>query len=51
MNEEQKKALAVVLEYLREERDDYEVYVEHGGQPDNHVYHYVMVLGKLLKGE
>jgi len=51
MNEEQKEALAVVMEYLREERDHYEQFVERGGRPHHHVYHHVMVLEKMLKGD
>jgi hypothetical protein len=51
MDKIQKEAVAVVVEYLREERDHYEQFVERGGRPEHHVYHHVMVLEKMLKGE
>ena len=38
INEKQLKALQEVIEYLAEEKDDYELFVAHGGSPDRHIY-------------
>lgn len=39
MNEKQLKALQEVINYLAEEKDDYDLFVENGcGDPDKHIY-------------
>jgi len=47
MTEEQNNALDMVLEYLAEEQDDYEVYVEMGGDPTKHIYHAIQILKQI----
>jgi len=47
MNTEQKEALKKVLEYLAEEKDHYEQFVENNGEPTMHIYHSVLILKQL----
>lgn len=42
------EALRRVTTYLAEEHDDMQAYVERGGEPEDHIAHYVTVLESLL---
>ena len=42
------EALRRVTNYLAEEHDDMQMYVQRGGEPENHIAHYVTVLEGLL---
>ena len=44
MNETQIKALREVINYLAEEKDDYDQFVERGGNPDRHIYSHIKTL-------
>jgi hypothetical protein len=44
MNEKQTAALREVINYLAEEKDDYALFVEHGGNPDRHIYAHIKTL-------
>ena len=41
MNEKQTAALREVINYLAEEKDDYDQFVERGGNPDRHIYSHI----------
>ena len=41
-------ALRRVTNYLAEEHDDMEMYVQRGGKPENHIAYYVTVLEGVL---
>jgi|GEM_PF-5846136 len=45
MNQEEKKALQKVLEYLHEEKKDFEAYTE---KPSEHIYSSIQILEKYL---
>ena len=42
------EALRRVTNYLAEEHDDMQMFVERGGNPERHIAHYVKVLEELL---
>ena len=44
MNEKQTAALREVINYLAEEKDDYALFVEHGGDPARHIYSHIKTL-------
>lgn len=44
MNETQLQALQEVINYLAEEKDDYDLFVEHGGDPTKHIYSHIKTL-------
>jgi len=49
MNQQELTALKTVLDYLAEEEDDCKVFVEMGGDPDDHIFFYIQVLKKYTK--
>ena len=49
MNEKQTAALREVINYLAEEKDDYALFVEHGGDPARHIYSHIQTLIEFLK--
>jgi Mg2+ and Co2+ transporter CorA len=49
MNEAQLKALREVINYLAEEKNDYDLFVEHGGDPTKHIYSHIKTLIEFLK--
>lgn len=51
MNKEELKALEMVIEYLAEEKADYENFVEMGGDPTKHIYTHIQTLKNYIKGE
>lgn len=51
MNEKQTTALREVINYLAEEKDDYDQFVERGGNPDNHIYARIETLMEFLKAD
>jgi len=51
MNEAQLKALQEVINYLAEEKDDYDMFVEHGGNPARHIYSHIKTLIEFLDAE
>ena len=51
MNEKQTAALREVINYLAEEKDDYDQFVERGGNPDNHIYSHIQTLMEFLKAD
>jgi hypothetical protein len=44
VNEKQTAALREVINYLAEEKDDYAMFVERGGNPDRHIYSHIKTL-------
>jgi hypothetical protein len=50
MNEKETRALREVLTYLAEEKDDYALFVERGGNPDNHIYARIQTLEDYVRG-
>ena len=50
MTHEELVALEMVIEYLAEEADDYEQYVERGGDPALHIYTHIKTLDDYVKG-
>jgi hypothetical protein len=51
MNEVQLKAVQEVINYLAEEKDDYALFVEHGGDPTKHIYTHIKTLITFLDEE
>ena len=45
---EQLRAIANVIDYLAEEREDFAAFIERGGEPAQHIFHHVAVLENLL---
>ena len=50
MTHEELVALEKVIAYLAEEADDYEEYVERGGDPAQHIYSCIQTLDDYVKG-
>jgi hypothetical protein len=50
MTNQELTALKAVLDYLAEEEDDCKVFVEMGGNPDNHIYTHVQTLKDYVRG-
>ena len=51
MTNQELTALKTVLDYLAEEEDDCKVFVEMGGNPDDHIFFYIQTLKNYIKGE
>lgn len=49
MNNQELIALETVLDYLAEEKDDCEAFVERGGNPDDHIFFYIQILKKYVE--
>ena len=50
MTNQELTALKIVLDYLAEEEDDCKVFVETGGNPDDHIFFYIQILEDYVKG-
>lgn len=51
MSPQELTALKMVIDYLAEEADDYEQFMEMGGNPKNHIFFYIQTLKDYIKGE
>jgi len=51
MSPQELTALKMVLAYLAEEEDDCKVFLEMGGDPDDHIFFYIQTLKDYIKGE
>ena len=50
MTNQELTALKTVLDYLAEEEDDCKVFVEMGGNPDDHIFFYIQMLKDYVRG-
>jgi hypothetical protein len=50
MSPQELTALKTVIDYLAEEEDDCKVFVEMGGNPDDHIFFFVQILRDYIKG-
>jgi hypothetical protein len=50
MTDQELTALKRVLDYLAEEEDDYDLFMENGcGKPDDHIFFYIQILKKYIQ--